>query len=189
MPRENTTRYAVLGLLTTECRTGYEMKQMIDRSLNHFWKISFGQVYPTLKVLEEEGLIVQTLADGDRKAYELTNEGKSELQRWLTEQADELPVQRNELLLKLFFARHESQKDTLEKIRHHKKLLHERLMTYESIETMIRSNDSDSPDALYWLLTLDYGKRQTAALLEWCDAAMDRIERGTDDGTENGTSE
>ncbi len=38
MARENMTRYAVLGLLTTTCRTGYDMKQMIDRSLNHFGK-------------------------------------------------------------------------------------------------------------------------------------------------------
>lgn len=36
MPRENMTRYAVLGLLTTDCRTGYDMKQMIDRNLNRF---------------------------------------------------------------------------------------------------------------------------------------------------------
>lgn len=189
MPRENTTRYAILGLLTTSCRTGYEMKQMIDNSLNHFWKISFGQVYPTLKVLENEGFIIQSNIRDDRKSYELTELGKGELQRWLGEKPDELPIQRNELLLKLFFARHEPISETVEKIRHHEKLLSERLKTYEAIEMMIRSSDAESPDALYWLLTLDYGKRQTVALIEWCERAIRTIEGGADDGTENGRPE
>lgn len=189
MPRENATRYAILGLLTTTCRTGYEMKQMIDHSLNHFWKISFGQVYPTLKALENEGLIIQSNEGDERKAYELTEAGKGELQRWLGEKPEELPIQRNELLLKLFFARHEPVSETIEKIGHHEKLLRERLETYEAIETMIRSSDVESPDARYWLLTLDYGKRQTVALIEWCGCAIRTIEGGTDDGTENGHPE
>lgn len=41
MARENHSQYAILGLLTADCRTGYSIKQMIDTSLNHFWKISY----------------------------------------------------------------------------------------------------------------------------------------------------
>ncbi|MBR2077825.1 MAG: PadR family transcriptional regulator [Exiguobacterium sp.] len=114
MPRENMTRYAVLGLLTTECRTGYDMKQMIDCNLNHFWKISFGQVYPMLRTLEAEGLIHQ-VEDNERKSSELTSSGHDELRQWIAEELDTLPVQRNELLLKLFFARHETMEQTISK--------------------------------------------------------------------------
>ncbi|KDN58373.1 MULTISPECIES: PadR family transcriptional regulator [Exiguobacterium] len=189
MPRENSTRYALLGLLTTSCRTGYEMKQMIDHSLNHFWKISFGQVYPTLKALEQDGLIVLSNEEDDRKAYELTESGETELRRWLEEKPAELPVQRNELLLKLFFARHEPLEETIEKITHHEALLRGRLETYEAIETMIRSSETQSPDAMYWLMTLDYGKTQTRALIEWCERTVRMIEGGTDDETEDGRTE
>lgn len=189
MPRENSTRYAILGLLTTSCRTGYEMKQMIDQSLNHFWKVSFGQVYPTLKALENDGLIMLSNEDADRKAYELTESGKMELRRWLGEQPDELPIQRNELLLKLFFARHESVEKTIEKITHHESLLRKRLDTYEAIETMIRSREAQSPDAIYWLMTLDYGKSQTRALIDWCERTVLQIEGGRDDGTKDGRTE
>lgn len=188
MPRENMTRYAVLGLLTTECRTGYDMKQMIDRSLNHFWKISFGQVYPMLRTLEAEGLIHQ-VEDNDRKAYELTSSGHDELRQWIAEKPDALPVQRNELLLKLFFARHETTEQTISKITHHERLLRERLETYKAIETMIQASDSHSPDAVYWLLTLDYGKRQTNALMEWCEAAVITLKGGENDGAQNGRPE
>ena len=52
----NHTTYAILGILTTDCRSGYAIKQFIDQSLNHFWKISYGQIYPTLKLIVEEEL-------------------------------------------------------------------------------------------------------------------------------------
>ena len=119
MPKENMTRYAILGLLASGCTSGYEMKYTIDTSLNHFWKISFGQVYPTLKRLEAEGLIVEEVTDGERKQFSLTENGHVELARWIAEPSIELPVQRNDLLLKLYFARHASKEVSLKKIQEH----------------------------------------------------------------------
>lgn len=58
--KHSDTTYAILGLLTTDCHTGYDIKQMMDTSLNHFWKISYGQIYPTLKKLVEDGWAVVT---------------------------------------------------------------------------------------------------------------------------------
>lgn len=55
MTKRNHTTYALLGLITAGYRTGYEMKRMIDQSLNHFWKISYGQIYPALRQLTEAG--------------------------------------------------------------------------------------------------------------------------------------
>lgn len=177
MPKENMTRYAILGLLASGCTSGYEMKHTIDTSLNHFWKISFGQVYPTLKRLEAEGLIVEEVTDGERKQFALTENGHAELARWVAEPFVELPVQRNDLLLKLYFARHASKEVTLQKIQEHARLLEERLETYQAIDAMIRSYP-DSNDAVYWLLTLDYGIRKTRALLDWCDASLETLEGG-----------
>ncbi|WP_290753229.1 hypothetical protein [Exiguobacterium sp. UBA3968] len=59
----------------------------------------------------------------------------------------------------------------------HARLLEERLETYQAIDAMIRSYP-DSNDAVYWLLTLDYGIRKTRALLDWCDASLEAIEGG-----------
>ena len=73
MKKYNDTTYALLGILTTEHRSGYDIKQFMDKSLNHFWKISYGQIYPTLKRLTEEGLAVveTTSQEGkpERKEY------------------------------------------------------------------------------------------------------------------------
>ncbi len=51
----------------------------------------------------------------------------------------------------------------MQKIQEHARLLEERLETYQAIDAMIRSYP-DSNDAVYWLLTLDYGIRKTRAL-------------------------
>jgi len=80
---------------------------------------NFGQVYPTLKRLEAGGLIVEEVTDGERKQFALTENGQVELARWIAEPSIELPVQRNDLLLKLYFARHASKEVSLQKIQEH----------------------------------------------------------------------
>ena len=43
--------WAVLGLLVQRPRSGYELKQSVDRTIRHFWAASYGQIYPELKRL------------------------------------------------------------------------------------------------------------------------------------------
>lgn len=106
MARRNTTRFAVLGMLSYMPMSGYDMKKFSDNSLNHFWKENYGAIYPVLGRLESEGLISQVEGEGggraDRRVYDLTPEGRDALDAWLTEMP-EVPVLRVEILLKLFF--------------------------------------------------------------------------------------
>ncbi|MEK4300323.1 PadR family transcriptional regulator [Oceanobacillus sp. FSL W8-0428] len=179
MKKYNDTTYAILGILTTDCRSGYEIKQFIDNSLNHFWKISYGQIYPTLKRLEEEGLatIQATSQEGkpDRKEYFLTAKGKEILKDWLEKPLKQLPVERNEVLLKLFFGNHQTEEQTIRLLEDYKQKLEKIYQTYEGIEAGIASHNNNQSDAKYWLFTLDYGKRTTAAAMEWCDATLKEI--------------
>jgi PadR family transcriptional regulator, regulatory protein AphA len=175
----NHTTYALLGILTLECRTGYEIKQLIDQSLNHFWKISYGQIYPNLKKLVAEGLatVTTTSQDGkpDRKEYFLTAKGKQVLQNWLGEPLQQITDQRNELLLKLFFSRHQHTEQTLSLLCNYKRELQKKIENYEAIEEMIITWNAQNPDVSYWLYTLDYGKRTTKAAIKWCDVTMKKI--------------
>ncbi|MGX1724326.1 PadR family transcriptional regulator, partial [Bacillus haynesii] len=111
MTKRNHTTYALLGLITAGYRTGYEMKQMIDQSLNHFWKISYGQIYPALRQLTETGWAAASpaLSDKkpDRKEYLITDEGQKALQSWLEEPINDIASEKNEFLLKLFFSKEE----------------------------------------------------------------------------------
>jgi DNA-binding PadR family transcriptional regulator len=74
--RQN-VRPAILALLVERPMHGYEMIQELDARTNGIWRPSPGSVYPTLQLLEDEGLIEVT-AEGGRKSYRLTADGRPE---------------------------------------------------------------------------------------------------------------
>lgn len=55
--RTSQSRFALLGLLNLGPMSGYDLKQLIGWSIGHFWREGYGQIYPTLKDLEAEGLV------------------------------------------------------------------------------------------------------------------------------------
>ncbi len=55
---------------------GYEMIQEIAERSGGTWKPSPGSVYPTLQLLEDEGLIASR-SEGGKKLFELTDEGRT----------------------------------------------------------------------------------------------------------------
>lgn len=175
----NDTTYAILGILTTDCKSGYSIKQFIDRSLNHFWKISYGQIYPTLKFIVQEGLAEVQISSNpgkpDKNEYNLTSKGRDVLKNWLEQPMKQLPIERNEILLKLFFGRYQSHEKTVSLIQNYKQELEKRYQTYVAIEQSIMDFNPNDDDAVYWLFTLDYGKRTTKAALEWCEYTLDKL--------------
>ncbi len=75
--RRGNVRAAILALLTERPMHGYEMIQELDQRTGGVWRPSPGSVYPTLQLLEDEGLIVSQ-ESGGRKAYTLTEAGQAE---------------------------------------------------------------------------------------------------------------
>jgi DNA-binding PadR family transcriptional regulator len=70
-------RPAILALLLERPMHGYEMIQELDSRTNGIWRPSPGSVYPTLQLLEDEG-VIEVEADGGRKRYHLTDAGRAE---------------------------------------------------------------------------------------------------------------
>jgi DNA-binding PadR family transcriptional regulator len=70
-------RAAALALLAEEPRNGYQIIQEIAERSGGAWQPSPGSVYPALQQLEDEGLIQADTADSGRKAFALTDEGRS----------------------------------------------------------------------------------------------------------------
>jgi DNA-binding PadR family transcriptional regulator len=71
-------RLAILSLLMEGPKHGYQlMKEMQDRS-GGVYRASAGSVYPTLQQLEDEGLVQAETISG-RRTYQLTDEGRKEL--------------------------------------------------------------------------------------------------------------
>ncbi|AYD00838.1 PadR family transcriptional regulator [Neorhizobium sp. NCHU2750] len=71
-------RLLVLALIEKEPRHGYEIIKHIEDMTYGFYAPSPGVVYPTLTYLEEAGYVVSE-ADGNKKRYAITEEGKAHL--------------------------------------------------------------------------------------------------------------
>jgi DNA-binding PadR family transcriptional regulator len=70
-------RAAALALLAEEPMNGYQIIQAISERSDGVWRPSPGSVYPALQQLEDEGLIRAEAAEGGRRAYQLTDEGRA----------------------------------------------------------------------------------------------------------------
>jgi DNA-binding PadR family transcriptional regulator len=88
--RRGDVRAAILKLLTDRPMHGYEMIQEINERSQQLWKPSPGSVYPTLQLLVDEGLLVSTEAEGSKKLFELTEEGRAAAEKIETAPWDEI---------------------------------------------------------------------------------------------------
>ena len=178
MPRENKTRYAVLGLLSLKPMTGYEMKGVIANSVGYFWNESFGQIYPMLNQLAQEGLVEgteETEGRHHRVRYALTGAGLQALQNWLNSEPETFTL-RDELLLKLFFGK-EADKGTLS--RHLERALAEsrgKLALYQGIEEQLRSQLGTRVYAHFSLITVRKGIHWEQAMIDWCQESLAALE-------------
>ncbi|MFD6531807.1 PadR family transcriptional regulator [Streptomyces sp. NPDC060184] len=75
--RRGDVRASILALLKDRPMHGYEMIQEIGERSGGAWRPSPGSVYPTLQLLEDEGLIVSA-SEGGKKLFTLTEAGSAE---------------------------------------------------------------------------------------------------------------
>ena len=73
-------RAAILALLAERPMHGYEMIQELEARTGGVWRPSPGSVYPTLQLLEDEGLIAGEEGEG-RRRFALTDTGRAEAER------------------------------------------------------------------------------------------------------------
>ncbi|GLZ58008.1 hypothetical protein Misp05_15840 [Micromonospora sp. NBRC 107095] len=78
--RRPNVRASVLALLTERPMHGYEMIQEIDSRTGGAWRPSPGSIYPTLQLLEDEGVIVASTEEsgGGRKRFTVSEAGQAE---------------------------------------------------------------------------------------------------------------
>jgi len=67
-------------MLESGPKHGYELMKELETKSGRVYKASAGAIYPALQQLEDEGLVISDAAAGKR-AYSLTDEGRTELQK------------------------------------------------------------------------------------------------------------
>jgi len=78
--RRGDIRTALLAVLSEGPGHGYDVIQTLEEKSGGIWKPSPGSVYPTLQLLEDEGLVRSSERDGKR-VYEITDAGRAEAER------------------------------------------------------------------------------------------------------------
>ncbi|HNO95162.1 MAG TPA: PadR family transcriptional regulator, partial [Anaerolineales bacterium] len=79
--------HAILAILDFQPMSGYDLKKFFDVSVAHFWSATQSHIYKSLEGLEKKGWaeaqIIPQEGKPNRKEYQITAEGRSELRRWL----------------------------------------------------------------------------------------------------------
>jgi PadR family transcriptional regulator, regulatory protein AphA len=176
--RGRTTSHALLGMLSAGAASGYDLKKRIEGSIAHFWSESYGQIYPMLAQLAEEGLAERSRerqpGKPDRQVYAITPRGREELERWLAVPARQEGF-RSELLLKLFLGARAGADTSIRHIEEFQRQQQALLERYAAVRKGLRH--STHPDRPYWLITLSFGEHRCRALLQWCDETLRTLRR------------
>lgn len=175
MARSNKTRYALLGILSMGPASGYDIKLMMQKSTDYFWKEGDASIYPILKQLLKEKLVIVKLCNAKsgkpKKIYTITKAGKNMLRDWLMRESEPNPV-RNELLLKVFFGWNADLAVIIDHVHHFANQIEKRLNRYRSLSLSKANPAKLGSVELYQYLTLRAGILNTEANLKWCDEAI-----------------
>jgi len=180
-----TLGYAILGLLSREDLSGYDLTQRMAGQVGYFWSARHSQIYPELARLEEGGYVRHSVVEQterpDKKVYKITAEGLDALKEWVIQPPVPKPI-RDEFTLKassVWLADKEEAARLFreEGLRHEEQLAH-----YEELRAWMQGawredlTSTDSPEfATYATLRRGIGYEKEYA--EWCRWMADSLER------------
>lgn len=102
-----TIRYAILGLLSWQPLSGYDLKKIFSEQTLFYWSGNNNQIYKTLVQLLQEGLVTHQVQQQEhlpaKKIYSITEKGRAELRDWVVS-APEYPEIRKTFLIQLAWA-------------------------------------------------------------------------------------
>ena len=139
---------AILGGLKEKPMHGYELKKRLTYLLGHFWKISFGSLYPALKRLESKNAIEKAYTvkekTRNRYVYRITSEGEDLFLRLLVETRKKSEItDEDKFSLRMAFFQYMEPEERLWLLEQRRNYLAERLNEMKS-QRKSRDKESDS---------------------------------------------
>jgi DNA-binding PadR family transcriptional regulator len=182
MSHNNKTVFVILGMLSHMPMTGYDIKKRIENSVGYFWNAGFGQIYPALKKLEDEGLVSKEVELDEnrpnRKVYTITESGRKKLKEWLSIPSEREKV-RYEVLLKLFFGSQVSLDKTISNIEGFRSRYSKEIEELGNMEKFLKNKMENGvlqperkEDHIFYYLTLLFGQYIYKAYIEWADKTI-----------------
>jgi PadR family transcriptional regulator, regulatory protein AphA len=178
--RSSSSMEVLLGLLTIEPMSGYDLGQTIRSSVGHFWNESYGQIYPNLKRLAAAGLVTakaeRQKGKPERRIYSITKNGRERLSHWLGV-APQAEIPRNELLLKLFFGTQAGPGVLIGYVEHMARTERALLDEFKRVEHEQIEQNKHYPDAPYWTMVARFGQFELEAHVRWAEETLERLHK------------
>ena len=174
-------KHGLLGLLTIRKSSGYDLSKLFQESLSFFWVANQSQIYRELDKMEEIGWVVSSKVEQDarpnKRVYGITKEGNQELIRWLKEEnAEDLAVVRNPLLMKLFFSAKVEREHAIALLKSYRKLCEEARAEIAAQVAEVGEVEESAAKPAYWLYATEYSIKQYDFQIAWIDETVSRLE-------------
>lgn len=175
-------KHGILGLLNYQEMTGYTIMAVFRDSLNYFWNAKTSQIYRELQGLEQKNWVCKTvvLQSGkpDKNVYSITEAGRTELLQWLASEDLGLRI-KTPVLMKVFFLGERSPAENIRYFESVKKSCELFLKSLDSVPQYIDSYGriiEQKEKALYWQMTVDYGRRSMQMQIDWAQDCIRQLE-------------
>jgi PadR family transcriptional regulator AphA len=175
-----TTSYAILGLLTLQPWSAYELAKQMKRSLRFCWPRAESAVYEEPKNLVAHGLAKsrrQRSGVRTRTVYSITEEGREAFGRWMG-QPSAPPQLESEALVRVMFAEQGTKEDLLGALRSLQDHAHQlqRSMAERAVEYF--ETGGPFPERLHIIgmagkFVVDYS-RMLEGWARWAESQLDR---------------
>jgi PadR family transcriptional regulator, regulatory protein AphA len=153
-----TIQYAILGLLSWQPLSGYDLKKLFADSAILYWSGNNNQIYKALLQLHEEGLVTQDIQYQEflpaKKTYTITAKGRAALKAWVLSMP-ELPEVHNAFLIQLSWADLLTEEELDALLRHYEEEVQVQLLMQKEKARRMQPSSARTPrEAYLWEMTL-----------------------------------
>jgi PadR family transcriptional regulator AphA len=169
-------KYSILGLLHYRDMHGYQIKKHIENHFGHMWTINYGQIYPNLKKLKDEGLVTMVEEENQgekgpsRKMYSLTKKGRMAFRKWLAGTTEKKMLVRDPFLMRFVFFGFGNKERSIESIE-------EQIRLYQGQLKQRQANlDRWQQYDIFVRLIAELGVDLNKLFLDWLKRSRDEIQ-------------
>jgi len=167
-------REIILGILQSGPHTGYEINEILQTRLDHFFDATFGMIYPTLKKLEAEKLVTkQQVSQTDRpnkNIYTITTAGQAVFSKAINEPTSD-EILKSDVLMRLYFSQDFPTEQVSEFLQEEIARKEAKLATLQSqLATWLADGMTDRQK-----ITFDYGIAYYTATLEVLKSSQTKL--------------
>lgn len=174
-------KFALLGLISMQPASGYDLKRTIERSIYFIWNATSPQIYSTLRKLREDGFIESTElpqeGKPDKQIHEITPRGSEALRAFVNEPIQS-SITRDEVLLRIFLGNFADPEAIERELRAYLERIRRERDYLEAVDSRVRAHPGRRKEARrFQLLSLRLKVAQYRAmeeeLLSFLDEGME----------------